>query len=73
MQDERFKIFSGTANVPLAESICRHLNVSLGKSLLGRFSDGEIYFQVLENVRGADVFVVQPCHHPVDCHLMELL
>ena len=73
MIDDRFKIFSGTANPVLAESICRHLNVPLGKALLGRFSDGEIYFQVLENVRGADVFVVQPCHHPVDNHLLELL
>ena len=73
MNDDRFKIFSGTANPVLAEKICHHLNVPLGKALLGRFSDGEIYFQILENVRGADVFVVQPCHHPVDCHLVELL
>src|SRR2546429_9041853 len=73
LNDERFKIFSGTANPILAESICRHLDVPLGKSVLGRFSDGEIYFQILENVRGADVFVVQPCHAPVDNHLLELL
>src|SRR5213595_1406495 len=73
VNDDRFKIFSGTANLVLAESICRHLNVPLGQALLGRFSDGEIYFQILENVRGADVFVVQPCHHPVDNHLLELL
>ncbi|HUI50430.1 MAG TPA: ribose-phosphate pyrophosphokinase [Terriglobales bacterium] len=73
MNDERFKIFSGTANPALAESICKNLGVPLGKSLLGRFSDGEIYFQILENVRGADVFVVQPCSFPVDNHLLELL
>ena len=73
MNDERFKIFSGTANPLLAEAICKHLDVPLGKALLGRFSDGEIYFQVLENVRGADVFVVQPCSYPVDNHLLELL
>jgi ribose-phosphate pyrophosphokinase len=73
VNDDRFKIFSGTANPILAESICRHLDVPLGKALLGRFSDGEIYFQILENVRGADVFVVQPCHAPVDNHLLELL
>jgi ribose-phosphate pyrophosphokinase len=73
VHDERFKIFTGTANPILAESICRHLNVPLGKALLGRFSDGEIYFQILENVRGADVFVVQPCSYPVDNHLLELL
>ncbi len=73
MNDERFKIFAGTANPALADAICKHLNVPLGQALLGRFSDGEIYFQVLENVRGADVFVVQPCCYPVDNHLLELL
>ena len=73
MNDERFKIFTGTANPVLAASICQHLEVPLGKALLGRFSDGEIYFQILENVRGADVFVVQPCSYPVDNHLLELL
>jgi len=73
VHDERFKIFSGTANPILAEAICGHLDVPLGKALLGRFSDGEIYFQILENVRGADVFVVQPCSYPVDNHLLELL
>jgi ribose-phosphate pyrophosphokinase len=73
VNDERFKIFAGSANPALAESICKHLDVPLGKALLGRFSDGEIYFQVLENVRGADVFVVQPCCYPVDNHLLELL
>ena len=73
LNDDRFKIFTGTANVPLAEDICRHLGVPLGQQKLGRFSDGEIYFQILENVRGADVFVVQPCHYPVDQHLLELL
>jgi len=73
VNDERFKIFAGTANPALAEAICKHLDVPLGQSLLGRFSDGEIYFQILENVRGADVFVVQPCCYPVDNHLLELL
>ncbi len=73
MVDERFKLFSGSANRPLAEEIGRALHVPLGQCALGRFSDGEIYFQILENVRGADVFVVQPCCHPVDQHLVELL
>ena len=72
MNDDRFKIFSGTANLPLAENICKHLDTTLGKMKLGRFSDGEIYLQILENVRGADVFVVQPCCYPVDNHLLEL-
>jgi len=73
LADEKFKIFSGSANAPLADEICRHLHVARGRTVLGKFSDGEIYFQVLENVRGADVFVVQPCTNPVDFHLMELL
>ncbi|HXM14474.1 MAG TPA: ribose-phosphate pyrophosphokinase, partial [Candidatus Eremiobacteraceae bacterium] len=73
MNDDRFKIFTGTANPALAHSICEHLGTQLGKMKLGRFSDGEIYLQILENVRGADVFVVQPCHFPVDNHLLELL
>lgn len=73
MVDEKFKIFSGSANRPLAEEICGKLGAPLGQSALSKFSDGEIYFQVLENVRGADVFVIQPCHNPVDFHLMELL
>jgi ribose-phosphate pyrophosphokinase len=70
---ERLKIFSGSANRPLAEAICRELNVSLGDTTLGKFSDGEIYFQIHENVRGVDVFVVQPTCQPVESHLMELL
>jgi ribose-phosphate pyrophosphokinase len=71
--DEKFKIFSGTAAPELAQRICNYLGTGLGDAKLGRFSDGEIYFQILENVRGADVFVVQPCSEPVDNHLLELL
>lgn len=67
------KVFSGSANRPLAEEICQYLGAPVGDATLGRFSDGEIYFQIHENVRGADVFVVQPTCHPVDSHLMELL
>ena len=73
MYEDKFKIFSGSANQDLAKKICGYLNVPVGQAALGTFSDGEIYFQILENVRGADVFVVQPCTHPVDFHLMELL
>jgi len=71
--DEKFKIFTGSASPDLAKRICSYLGVVLGRANLGRFSDGEIYFQCLENVRGADVFVVQPCSNPVDNHLLELL
>lgn len=72
-EDRRFKIFSGTANRALAESICEHIGVKLGETKMQRFADGEVYFQLLENVRGADVFVVQPTCFPVDQHLVELL
>jgi ribose-phosphate pyrophosphokinase len=73
LTDDKFKIFCGSANPHLAQDICRNLNVKLGEARLGKFSDGEVYFQILENVRGADVFVVQPCSNPADFHLMELL
>jgi ribose-phosphate pyrophosphokinase len=71
--DEKFKIFSGSASPELTKRICDYLDVQPGRTNLGRFSDGEIYFQILENVRGADVFVVQPCSDPVERHLVELL
>ncbi len=67
------KIFAGTAHRALAEEICRSLNVPMGEASLSRFSDGEGYFQILENVRGEDVFVIQPTCRPVDRSLMELL
>ncbi len=72
-EDKRFKIFAGSANRKLAEGICTHVGVTLGESKLQRFADGEIYFQLLENVRGVDVFIVQPTCFPVDQHLVELL
>lgn len=67
------KIFTGTTHRALTEEICQSLNVSLGESSFSRFSDGEGYFQILENVRGEDVFVIQPTCPPVDRSLMELL
>ena len=73
MDRDRLKIFSGTANPALAAEICECLDVPLGQALITRFSDGEVRVQVLENVRGADVFVVQPTSYPVDTNLMELL
>lgn len=66
------KLFSGTANKELTHEMCEYLNCELGKSSITRFSDGEIYFQIEENVRGADVFIVQPSCTPVDSNLMEL-
>src|SRR5580698_5994015 len=72
-EDKRFKLFSGTANRPLAEEIGRQIGVPVGEVKIQRFADGEVYFQLLENVRGVDVFVVQPTCYPVDQHLVELL
>jgi ribose-phosphate pyrophosphokinase len=72
-EDRRFKLFSGTANPKLAEEIAQHIGVSVGQAKIQRFADGEVYFQLLENVRGVDVFVVQPTCYPVDQHLVELL
>ncbi len=67
------QVFSGNANRPLAEEICRYLGVELGKANTTRFSDGEFNFQILENVRGSDIFIVQSTCPPVDNNLMELL
>src|SRR5437588_1029216 len=72
-RDDKFKIFSGTANEPLADEVCTFLGMQRAQSHLTRFKDGEVYVQILENVRGADVFVIQPTCFPVDQHLMELL
>ncbi len=68
-----FKVFSGTANLPLAQEICDALECPLGASMIKTFADGETHFQIQENVRGTDVFLVQPTCTPVDHHLMELL
>jgi len=67
------KIFAGPANQPLAQDICRYLNLPMGKLSLGRFPDGEISCKIDEDVRGRDVFIVQPTSPPVNEHLMELL
>ncbi len=67
------KVFSGNANRPLAEEICLCLNRDLGNATTARFSDGEFNFQINDNVRGADVFIIQPTCPPTDLHLMELL
>jgi len=71
--DDKFKIFSGTANGPLCDEVCAFLGLNRGQALVTRFKDGEAYVQIQENVRGADVFVLQPTCRPVDEHLMELL
>jgi phosphoribosylpyrophosphate synthetase len=67
------KIFSGSSHRTLAQEICHELSCDLGKATNARFSDGEFNFQIEENVRGADCFLIQPTCPPTDAYLMELL
>jgi ribose-phosphate pyrophosphokinase len=67
------KIFTGNANPALARELCQKMGIPLGNALVGCFSDGEINVQIVDNVRGMDVFVVQPTSSPGNRHLMELL
>jgi len=73
MNPDRLKIFTGNANPELTREIAEALGVEVADMMVRQFSDGEIYLQIKENVRGADVFVVQPTCTPVDRNLMELL
>ena len=73
MADSKMMVFSGNANLPLAENIVSYLNMPLGKAVVGRFSDGEIMVEIMENVRGKDVFILQPTCAPTNDNLMELL
>ena len=70
---DRLKILSGNANLPLSRAICAALGVPLAGAIVKNFSDGEIWVQIEENVRGNDVFIVQPSCTPVERNLMELL
>lgn len=67
------KIFSGNANPELAKRVVAHLNLPMGEAIVGRFSDGEILVEILENVRGHESFIIQPTCAPTNDHLMELL
>src|SRR5690606_21385767 len=74
VQDDRnLLVFAGNANRPLAQAVCRELGVRPGKALVGRFSDGEVQVEIEENVRGQDVFVIQPTCAPSAENLVELL
>src|SRR6202795_2594438 len=66
-------VFTGNGTPKLAEAVVRHLNVSLGRCIVGRFSDGEVMVELLENVRGRDVFVLQSTCAPTNDNLMEIL
>ncbi|MEM9533715.1 MAG: ribose-phosphate diphosphokinase, partial [Pseudomonadota bacterium] len=67
------QIFTGRAHPDLARDIAAHLNLPLGKINVGNFSDGEVAVEIMENVRGQEVFVIQPTCHPTAEHFMELL
>ncbi|MBM3462103.1 MAG: ribose-phosphate diphosphokinase, partial [Armatimonadetes bacterium] len=73
LKGEKVKIFTGNANPQLARDIAAYLEVPLGKAMVGKFTNNEIAVKIEENVRGTDVFVIQPTCHPVNDHLMELL
>jgi ribose-phosphate pyrophosphokinase len=73
MSNDAFALFAGRANPHLAHEIARHLTMPLGRAEVGRFSDGEVNLELMENVRGRDVFIVQPTCPPVNDNLLELL
>ena len=73
MAFERMRIFAGNANPKLAEAVCRHLNVSLGRCSVGKFSDGEVMVELMENVRGRDAFILQSTCAPTNDSLMEIM
>ncbi|NDY42066.1 ribose-phosphate pyrophosphokinase [Dissulfurirhabdus thermomarina] len=69
----QLKVFTGNANPDMAQDICDYLSIPLGRASVRTFSDGEVFVEIGENVRGADVYVVQPTGPPVNDHVMELL
>jgi ribose-phosphate pyrophosphokinase len=73
MYGNNIKIFSGNANKPLSAAISSYLGIALGNGLVNKFSDGETWVEINDNVRGADVFVIQPSSYPANDHIMELL
>jgi ribose-phosphate pyrophosphokinase len=73
MAFERMRIFAGNANPKLAEAVCRHLNLTVGRCVVDRFSDGEVLVELMENVRGRDVFVLQSTCAPTNDNLMEIM
>jgi ribose-phosphate pyrophosphokinase len=73
VESETLALFTGNANPALAHDIARHLQQPIGRASIGRFSDGEVNIEIMENVRGRDVFIVQPTSPPANDHLMELL
>jgi len=73
MSYDSLMVFTGNANPDLASEVTKHLNIPLGKAAVGRFSDGEVMVELLENVRGRDIFVLQSTCTPTDANLMEIM
>lgn len=73
VSDSKLMVFTGNANPQLAQDVVNHMSIPLGKAIVGRFSDGEVMVEIMENVRGRDCFVVQPTCAPTNDNLMELL
>ncbi|NEP02055.1 MAG: ribose-phosphate pyrophosphokinase [Symploca sp. SIO2E9] len=71
--NNRLRLFSGSANVPLSQEVARYLGMDLGPMVHKQFADGELYVQIQESIRGCDVYLIQPSCRPVNTHLMELL
>lgn len=72
-ENNRLRLFSGSANVPLSQEVARYLGMDLGPMIRKGFADGELYIQIQESIRGCDVYLIQPSCQPVNDHLMELL
>ena len=70
---DKLAVVTGNAHPELAKNICKYLKIKLSECLVGRFSEGEIRVKIEENIRGKDVFVIQPTCPPVNDNLMELL
>ncbi len=73
MAYDNLMVFTGTANPKMAEDVVKHLNIHLGRATVGRFSDGEVNIELLENVRGKDVFILQSTCAPTNDNLMEIM
>ena len=73
MYEGRMMVFAGNAHPRLASQIASHLQLPLGQAVVDRFSDGEVMVELMENVRGRDVFIVQPTCYPTNDNIMELL
>ena len=71
--DKPLMIFSGNSNMQLAKKVASHLKLSVGKAAVTTFSDGEISVEIQENVRGQDIFIIQPTSQPTNNHIMELI